>query len=295
MGRCNYLFLSFVSLVVIALLPATVLAEDIVEKLKVDFANHPALQAENFNIEIKDFKQGFLSLYMPAESIDGEMSHGKKKDLMKKAEGLALKYPEVRDVTWFKKGEVGNNDSLYDGRRHYFRGWTANFNFGAGKLSWVGDTSWDGASSDDVWFTSFDFGKRSWPVLLHFSSNGTTTRHALTGGTGDRYLISENSYGVKRYFSVLGLSPYLGAGGTHITVIADKFNSIQNSGNNNTMMNDVTSADGYYLNLGIMKKVGKYFEVGLDAKAVRSEKATIELIENDMSFDSATFFIGFGF
>ncbi|MDH5541554.1 MAG: hypothetical protein OEY64_01180 [Nitrospinota bacterium] len=301
MAHRNISLIAFILLSTVMMSFSNVRAEETVGKIKADFMNHPVLAAENFSVEIKDFKQGFLSLYIPRHPgktmDDMESSYGKKwKDLMEKAEALALKNPEVRDVTWFVKGDGGSEDAIYYYKRRYFTEWTAHIHMGGGELSWAGDTSWDGGSTKEVWASSFDIGKKSWPALLHFSSTGTAARFALTGGSGDRYRVHESSFGFRRYFSLMGISPYLGAGGTLVTVSADYYmNSQNNNTNNANMIDDVTSSKGGYVNLGIMKKMGKYFEAGIDAKAVRGEKVTVELIENDINYNSASVFVGFGF
>ena len=294
MSRQKFRFVSFLVPLFILFLSVDVHAEDVMDKLMGDFSNHPALQVENFQVEIKDFKQGFLSLYVPSRPENRDWSDRKMwKELMEKAESLALKYPEVRDVTWFEKIDGGSGDSLYVKPSFFSNNWTAHFHFGGGRLSWPGDNSWDGSSSEEIFVSNVDFGKTDWPFLLHSSSKNSTARYSLIGGSGDRYRINESSFGIRKYFPMSSITPYLSGGLSQITIRAENGDIF--SGNDYYMDSTVTSTNAFYLNAGIVKKIGKYFEGGIDIRSVQAGTATVELIENDMSNSAASIFLGWGF
>ena len=294
MSRQKFRFISFLVPLFILFLSVDVRAEDVRDKIMGDFTNHPALQAENFQVEIKDFKQGFLSLYVPAQSAGADRANRKLwKMLMDKAESLALKYPEVRDVTWFERVDDGSGERLYVKPGFFSSKWTAHFHFGGGRLSWSGDNSWDGGSSEEIFVTNVDFGKIDWPFLIHSSSKNTTARYSLIGGSGDRYRINESSLGIRKYFPMSFITPYLSGGLSQITIRAEDGDTL--SGNGDFMFSTVTSTNAIYLNAGFVKKFGKYFEGGVDIRSVQAGNATVELIENDMSSSAASIFIGWGF
>lgn len=164
--------------------------------------------------------------------------------------------------------------------------WFANVNLILG-VQKMQSSDWKDSNADEMGATGFDidFGNVNWPVNLYLGS-GTGTAGSIKSNFVDTYSISTNKIGPRYYFSRKGSTrPYVTAG---LALLEAKKNYLSGMYSESVTTDDTT---GVFANAGVLFKLGRYVNLGLDITAVVAEGLDGN---DDSNYVRAGLVLGFG-
>ncbi|MDH5543240.1 MAG: hypothetical protein OEY64_09780 [Nitrospinota bacterium] len=292
-------------------------SSEVAKLIQKDYDKESLFERFQFNVKVREFAFGTLHLNMPRmprSRLSGKRLHLQRDWFIMriKAEEIAKKYPEVKNIVWHnippppptrnddlkkpdskkeesredKKDEAGQPAKKSSKKMRNRNLTNINIIYGLKNLK---NNYWEPKvirSQRNTGF-EFDYAKKSWPVsaLAGISQSFSVGNIALIGSeVAVQNTMLEFDFGIKKYIQVTEIFlPYISLGGASMQITE------KGVAGTTTVSNTKDIFYGYFVGGGILFNPNETFNIGIDFKSMYGSK------ERMADYEQAILFIGFGF